>query len=164
MITTPTAKLQRVVEVDGGHFSGKKRKGRKKPAKPTAADKTEAPAKYAQHRDKIKPAAFPFHPNRRIVMALREISPDVTDNVHPHTGKPIGKGAARTVVAVCRSENAVDIVKARVDDQSLIRTDELSAYSNLKYMGFTHKTVNHSIEFSTDDGVNQNQAESFFLA
>jgi transposase-like protein len=165
MVTTPTAKLQGVVEIDGGHFSSKKRKGRKKPPKATAKDKTELPSKYAQHRDKIKPGAFPFLPNRRIVIALREISPAMTDNVHPFTGKPIGKAAARTVVAVCRSENAVDIeslVKNHVQNQSLIRTDELPAYGNLKYMGFTHETVNHSVEFSTDEGVNQNQAESFF--
>jgi ISXO2-like transposase domain len=38
---------------------------------------------------------------------------------------------------------------------------EHPAYSD--YMArYKHLTVNHSIEFSTDDGVNNNQAESFF--
>jgi hypothetical protein len=42
------------------------------------------------------------------------------------------------------------------------RSDELSAYGNLEYIGYTHEAVNHSFEFSTDSGVNQNQAESYF--
>ena len=44
----------------------------------------------------------------------------------------------------------------------MIRSDELPAYGNLKYQGYGHETVNHSKEFSTDKGVNQNQAESYF--
>lgn len=152
MLTVSTDKLANVIEIDGGHFSGKKRKGRKK-RKPQAKDKTEVPAKYSQHREKIKPSAFPFHPNRRIVVVLREIF------------EVKGKGAARTVVAVCRSENAADIqalVEQWVEERALIRTDELPAYGNLKLMGYVHEVVNHSEEFSTDAGVNQNQAESFF--
>lgn len=40
-------------------------------------------------------------------------------------------------------------------------TDELGGY-NILGMNFEHRTVNHTREFSTDDGVNNNQAESFF--
>lgn len=74
-------------------------------------------------------------------------------------------GATRTIVAVYRSENKTDIealVHKHVAKNSTIRSDELSAYGNLKYQGYGHETVNHSKEFSTDKGVNQNQAESFF--
>jgi hypothetical protein len=54
------------------------------------------------------------------------------------------------------------LVKQLVASSSTIRSDELSAYGNLKYQGFVHETVNHSVEFSSDEGFNQNQAESFF--
>lgn len=36
------------------------------------------------------------------------------------------------------------------------------AYGNLKLTGYVHEVVNHSEEFSTDEGINENQAESFF--
>lgn len=83
MLMTAPDKLKGVVEVDGGHFSGKKRKGRKKKPKAKPEDKADVPAKHSQQRDKVKPSAFPFHPNRRIVMVLREISsPKAVDFVH----------------------------------------------------------------------------------
>lgn len=75
------------------------------------------------------------------------------------------KGAVETRIAVCRSENATDIealVRKHVAPGTLIRTDELPAYGKLKLMGYRHEVVNHSTEFCTDDGINQNQAESFF--
>lgn len=164
MLTVSEEKLAGVIEVDGGHFSGKKRKGRKK-KRAKKEDKTAVPEKYRQHRGKLKPSAFPFHPNRRIVIALREISPGKSEAINKHNGKPIGLGAARTVVAICRSENTADIealVRQHVAGQATIRSDELPAYGNLKLMGYLHEVVNHSEEFSTDEGVNQNQAESFF--
>lgn len=165
MFMTAPDKLKGVVEIDGGHFSGKKRKGRKKKPKAKPEDKTEVPAKYSQQRDKVKPSAFPFHPNRRIVMVMREISPEKTGEFNIHNGKEIGKGATRTVVAICRSENISDVealVKQHVEPSSMIRSDELPAYGNIKLMGYDHECVNHSVEFSTDEGINQNQAESFF--
>jgi transposase-like protein len=153
MITVNTEKMNGVIEIDGGHFSGKTRKGRKK-SKSTPADKSVVPKKYSnQHRTKISASAFPFHPNRRIVIVLREMFGEV------------GKGASRTVVAVCRSENTADIqalVQQWVSSNSTIHSDELPAYGNLKLMGYVHEAVNHSEEFSTDSGINQNQAESFF--
>ena len=160
MMTVPTDMLSGVVEIDGGHFSGKQRKGRTI-SKPQPKDKTQVPAKYStQHRDKLKSHEFPFHPNRRIVITMREVVP-----VQKVDSKSKGSGAARTIVAICRSENTKDIealVNQHVAKHSMIRSDELSAYGNLKYMGYGHETVNHSKEFSTDSGVNQNQAESFF--
>ena len=163
MMTAPTEKLSGVVEGDGGHFSGRRRKGRKK-KKSKPEDKT-LPKKYDQHRSKFAKGAFPLHPNRRIIVVMREIMQGTTGEFNPHNGKPIGLGAARTIVAVCRSENAADIealMKKYVAKGTLFRSDELPAYGNLKLMGYEHEVVNHSLEFSTDDGINQNQAESFF--
>ena len=149
MITADKKKLAGTVEVDGAHFSGRPRKGRKMSG--TEQRVPEIPKKY-QHRRKLPASSFPTNPNRRIVMVLRETSgPQV--------------GASRTVVAICRTENSVDmeaLIKEFVVPGSTIRSDELPAYGNLKYQGYVHETVNHSVEFSTDTGVNQNQAESFF--
>lgn len=148
-------KLCGVVEIDGAHLSGKARKGRTV-NRPTRTDKTEVPNKYskkAQHRDKTKYTDNPYHPNRRIVYVMRELDPQR------------GNGALRTVAAIIRSENKEDILrltKRYVQANSVIRTDELPGYKALPYEGYTHQTVNHSIEFSTNDGVNQNQAESYF--
>lgn len=148
-----TEKLSGQVEIDGGHFSGKKRKGRKI-EKPQPKDKNKVPNRYAkQHRDKVPPTEFPHHPNRRIVIVIRE------------NYKEKGKGAKRSVVAICRSENSNDInalVDKYVEKGSTIRSDELSAYGNLKLRGYLHELVNHSKEFCSDKGVNQNQAESYF--
>lgn len=154
LLTMPSEPLSGVVEVDGGHFAGKRRKGRtlKEPKAPA-----EIPKKYRkpQHRTKESNSAFPHHPNRRIVIALRELHKD---------GE--GRGAVRTVVAVVPNEtsskNIEALVQKYVAKRSTIRSDELPAYGNLKLLGYIHETVNHSVEFSTDEGVNQNQAESFF--
>lgn len=163
MLTTSQDQLEGVVEIDGGHFSGRKRKGRKK-KKPKEENK-QVPNKYAQHRSKAPQGAFPFHPNRRIIIVLREISQETTGAINKYNGKPVGKGATRTVVAVCRSENNVDVealIRKHVAVPSTIRTDEMPSYSNVKLMGYTHQVVNHSVEFSTDEGYNENQAESYF--
>lgn len=162
MLTVSEEQLSGVVEIDGGHFSGRKRKPRKK-KRPSA--KKEIPGKYMQHRKKPARTAFPFHHNRRIIIALREISSESTGAFNKYNGKPIGKGATRTLVAICRSENNVDIeslVRQHVASQATIRTDELPAYGKLKLMGYVHEVVNHSEEFSSDEGFNENQAESFF--
>ena len=121
----------------------------------TNTSKKGIPKKYQdQHRTKEKAhEGNQFHPNRRIIMVLRE------------SFGVKGEGASKTVVAVCKSENQADIdalVKKYVEKQSTLRTDELSAYANVKLMGYTHETVNHSVEFVGKNGENQNQAESYF--
>lgn len=161
MLTVPDEKLTGIVDIDGAHFSGRKRKGRKK--KPPAAK--QIPKKYHAHRSKMHASAFPFHPNRRIVITLRKVSQEPTGVLNRFNGKPITKGAVRTLVAVCRSENTKDVealIKKHVERQSTIRSDELPAYGNVKTMGYSHEVVNHSVEFSSEEGYNENQAESFF--
>lgn len=133
--------LKGLAHVDGGHFSGRKRKPRCKPAKSKIPLRTKIPA-----------SAPTFHPNRRIIMVLREVSPEP------------GNGALRTIVSVAMSENQPDataLAKRFIEPDSVVMTDEHPAYSTYAAF-FDHHTVNHSEEFSTDEGVNNNQAESFF--
>lgn len=76
-----------------------------------------------------------------------------------------GLGAGRSVVAICPSETepyVSGLVKKWIEPGSTVRTDELPAYKNLPPLLYKHESVNHSDEFSTDTGVNENQAESFF--
>lgn len=134
-------KLEGLVQVDGAHVSGRIRKPRVK----KASTKTQA-------RDRIPKEANAFHPNRRIVMVLREVS------------KNRGEGSVRTVVEIVRAEDsqtARALAAKYISKNAEVMTDEHPAYST--YMAkFKHMTVNHSVEFSTDEGVNNNQAESFF--
>ena len=128
-------------EIDGAHVSGRIRKPRKK----LKATKTQARAKVASTEN-------PEHKNRRIVMVVRQVDP---------TGKT---GAIRTIVEVVPAEStevAKELAKRYVKRGATIMTDEHPSY--VQFMAkYEHLTVNHSIEFSTDEGVNNNQAESFF--
>lgn len=133
--------LERHVEIDGGHFSGRIRKPRKK------IKATAIPARAKQGK-----TSYATHPNRRIVMVLREISPIK------------GQGATRTIVEVVPAEAEVHVTplaRKYIKKGAIVHTDESNAFSRLGDH-YEHFTVNHSIEFSTDDGVNENQAESFF--
>ncbi len=142
--------LNGLIQIDGAHLSGRTRKGRVK----KASTKTKA-----QHRDKVGFGANPEHPNRRIIMVLREVD-DSADRL----------GSIRTVVHVVRKEDgqtATALASRHVKKGARVMTDELAAY-NLLGVDYEHQTVNHSNEFSTgrtvDDkqGVNNNQAESYF--
>jgi hypothetical protein len=133
--------LDGMVQIDGAHVSGRLRKPRKK----VYASKTQA-------RDRIGFADNPTHPNRRIVMVLRQLSDEP------------GAGAIRTIVHVVQAENEVTaqaLTRQYVKKGASIMTDEHPAYSTLMAR-YEHDTVNHSTEFSTDAGVNNNQAESYF--
>jgi transposase-like protein len=145
--TVSPVKLKGVVEIDGAHFSGRPRKGRRK-----RRGKKPLDIQAMQHRTKLPADAFPFHPNRRIVLVMRE-----------NAGKK--RGGGRTVVEICNRENAANVsalVKKWIQPGTTIRTDELPAYKNLPPLFYKHEFVNHSVEFSTDTGINENQAESFF--
>ena len=141
-------KLGGIVEIDGAHFSGRPRKGRKR-------RRTHSQTGEVEHRTKLPDRSYWRHPNRRIVMVIREYS-------------GWRYGASKTVVAICRSENAKDVnqlAKQWIEPRSIIRTDEYKAYKGLQKLeglNFIHEVVNHSVEFSTDAGVNENQAESYF--
>ena len=133
--------LDGLVQIDGAHVSGRVRKPRVK-----------LKATQSQARAKVDAGANPTHPNRRIVMVLRQVDP---------TG---GRGATRTVVEIVPAENrewATRLARQYVKRGASVMTDEHPAYGEFMAR-YNHATVNHSIEFSTDAGVNNNQAESYF--
>lgn len=141
MLGANEAPMEGEVQMDGAHVSGKIRKPRVK-----------KPANKTQARDKLPHSAFPKHPNRRIVMVIRQVAPEK------------GKGAVRSIVDIVQAESEEAIgklAKKYIKEGATVMTDELGGY-NILGMNFEHRTVNHTREFSTDDGVNNNQAESFF--
>jgi hypothetical protein len=156
--------LQGEVEIDGGHFGGKPRKPCRK-RKPTAKGVgIRARHKYGSGRGKHHPQ-MPQTENdqlnalkrmdRRIAIVMRECN----------GGR--GSGGGRSVVAICLTENGKDVeelVRRFVRPGSIVRTDENKAYDWLsaKSSGYVHERVNHSEAFATVDGINENQAESFF--
>lgn len=151
--------LSGLVEIDGGYFCGKPRKGRIR-LKTNSADVAAAlearlrgePVAKRKPRNKAEARNWARRKLRRVVMVLREIYPDR------------GSGAYRTRVAIAYSENervATRLASHWVEPGSTIMTDENGAYTALSSW-YDHHCVEHSVEFSTVDGVNENQAESFF--
>lgn len=149
-------KLSGYVQIDGCHVCGKPRRGRKR-AKMT----TEIVNNHLKNRKaNIVPNRTPTESwnieklkNRRIVLALRQI------------GKKHGDGATRSITCILKAETAPEVIRAiqkYVAPGSTIHTDDGRAFSALKDLGYAHKSVRHSTEYSTDDGVNNNQAESLF--
>lgn len=141
------------VHVDGGHFGGKPRSGQfRHKAKPEAiADKIRLGKNQGSKRSRMSRANFERKKrNRRIIMVIRQVEP--------------GKGAIRTRCFLTKAEDekaAKHIADNYIENGALVRTDECPAYNQFsKY--FTHETVEHSKEYSTINGVNNNQAESFF--
>lgn len=133
--------LKGLIHIDGAHLSGKIRKPR-----------VSLPSTKRQARDRDPPNAFPRHPNRRIVIALREVYPEK------------GLGARRTITGIVRSEDWASVQKLTdryIERGSTVFSDEVGAYTKLSKR-FRHRVVNHRREFSTADGVSNNQAESFF--
>lgn len=155
----PQIKLEGTVQIDGGHFGGRPRHGRvRKQSKAAIAAHVEAQIIGKKNQDKAPRRAGRSKKNwirfkkRRVVMVLRELYPER------------GKGAKRTIVAVCMSENetdAIQLAQSYIAPGSLVMTDENPAYNQLSCW-HDHRTVQHAVEFSTVDGVNDNQAESYF--
>ena len=154
--------LSGLVHVDGGHFGGKPRKSnqRRKPDVEAIADKVahqfgdkknkkSKPTKYAYASS---PQNIERRKNRRIVMVMREVSSDR------------GVGGKRTIVSIAMAENSINaetLIRRYVRNETLIMSDENSAYTRLSQW-YDHESVEHSKEFVREDGVNENQAESYF--
>lgn len=148
-------KLKGLIHMDGGYFGGKPRHGRIRRVDNTQiADYVNSSlmAKTSTPKATIVANAKKRYTKRRVVMVLRELS----------TIK--GEGATRTIVALVDSETekfALSLALKYIERGSTIMTDESPAYNQLsKY--FHHETVEHAKEFATIDGVNSNQAESYF--
>ena len=105
--------------------------------------------KRAYRVDRRKSANL--NPNKRAVLGIRQ------------RGEP-GAGATRTIVEVIKKENDVDVqalVEKYVEPHSTIFTDEHSCYAALSG-NYDIKQVNHAEEYSSPEGVNENQVESLF--
>lgn len=143
------------VQIDGGHFCGKPRRPRKR--------KKADSVVVNNHLKNRKASMVPNQPtteswnieklkNRRIVLVLRQMS-------------QVKKGGAeRTIAIVVQAENSrnvLPVIRRLVAPDSVVGTDDGHAYSSLSAW-YEHSAVRHSVEYSTVDGVNNNQAESYF--
>jgi transposase-like protein len=149
--------LEGRIEADGGHFCGKPRSGRvrRRPKNEDIAAAVEARLKGQvpkPSKSRTSRANMIRRKNRRIAMVFRQ-----------HSGIT-GRGAVKTRVSVAMHENseAADLLAARfIKPGSTVWTDESGAYTNYS-QHFDHDVVEHSVEYSRFDGVNENQAESYF--
>lgn len=146
------------VQIDGGHFGGRPRNGRIRRKSNDKDREAYVQAKLAgdpaakKFRNRISKDNFRRRQNRRVVMVLRELFPEK------------GKGAYRTVTAISQSEDertAILLARTYIQPDSVVMSDENAAYNKFSAY-FDHQTVEHAVEFSTVDGVNDNQAESYF--
>lgn len=163
--------LSGIVQIDGAHFCGMPRFGRRR----KRSDRLISIAGHVKEKFERNPAHrvdraprsrtnrtnWEKRKNRRIVMVLKQVS------------STLGKGGERTISVICKSENsrdALSLANRFIRPGSLVMTDENPAYSQLSEQidpttmtrKWAHKTVVHSIEFSSDDGINDNQCESYF--
>lgn len=156
VLTWDTTPMAGTVQADGGHFGGKPRKANRR-------KKTDSVAVNAKLRGR-KAAIDPTRKHsdmeswnrkklkqRRVVLAIRQISDEY------------GRGAIRSTAFVLHAENAasaIPAIKTAVEPGATIWTDAGKAFSPL-IAEYALEMVNHSKEYSTLDGVNNNQAESF---
>jgi len=153
-------KLKGIIHMDGGHFGGRPRNGRVRrksnaSIKAHVEEKLMAVKKGRRGRSLANQRRFK---KRRIVINLRELYPE------PEGGPKLRLGAIRTITAICMSENeecAIGLAQSFIEAGSVVMTDECPAYNQLSKW-FNHQTAQHAIEFSTIEGVSDNQAESYF--
>jgi hypothetical protein len=141
LVTRDTDPMSSLVHVDGAHVSGW-------PRKPRVKNKLSKMPKFPR-----TVGVSAFHPNRRIVMVVRELYPQK------------GLGARRTIVECCSAEDsqaAGKITSKYIAPGTTIMTDEHPAYCQYA-MKYRHYTVNHGVEYATSKGVSNNQAENYFL-
>ncbi|WP_077441468.1 IS1595 family transposase [Rhodanobacter sp. C01] len=148
-------KLSGTIHVDGIHVCGKFRRSNRR-MKATSG------------------SVLAVHGTTEVKRRIRSINPQSKGNQRRAKNKRVAiamvevdsqqGGARRVVVAMCRSENASDVMtlaQQYIEPGSRVFTDENPAYNGLGSC-FEHFVVNHSVEYSTPEGVNENLAESFF--
>jgi len=148
--------LSGLVQVDGGHFCGKPRRPRQRKQVTSGIVNNKLRNRKASmipggQTPTMEPWNREKYINRRIAIVLRQC------------GKK-GEGANRTIVAIAMNENAesvIPLVRKYVVPGSTVWTDDGHAYKRLSAW-YDHDSVTHSKEYSTDKGVNNNQAESYF--
>lgn len=150
--------LTGVVQIDGGHFCGKPRRPRHRTKMTSAIANNilrnrKASIVPPKRGVSIEPWNRKKLENRRIVLVLRQLS------------SSRGEGATRTIVAIIPAEerkHVFPVIEKYVSKQAVIQTDSGNAFAGLADKWADHETVTHSVEYCTSDGVNNNQAESFF--
>lgn len=150
------APLTGVVEIDGGYFGGKPRKPNRRNRRnhQLIADRLAGRNPRRQrpwHRNGTTRQNWIKRKNRRVVMILRQ------------KGEP-GEGAIRSIAAVAPAETdqyVGELISRYVGSEATIMTDECPAYAGLAAT-HEHYAVRHSEEYVSAEGVNENQAESFF--
>jgi transposase-like protein len=155
MIRQQTNKvLDGLVQVDGGYFGGMPRHGRVRYLE-TSDIVNHVENQLIKNKKKpfttVKANKVRENQNRRIGMVLRDIY-----------DQP-GLGGRNTMAFATDAEdfyNAKSLINKFVPNESMIWTDKSHAYLWLPKS--RHRYVEHGLEFSTTDGVNDNQAESYF--
>lgn len=148
--------LSGYVQIDGGHFCGKPRRPRKRAKMTTEIANNHLKNRKAGLVPNVSKSSMQQWnleklKKRRIILTLRQIDPNR------------GVGAVRTITCILKTENAdqvIPVIRKYVSPGTLIHTDDGKAYTSLSSW-YEHSTVRHSVEYSTDSGVNNNQAESF---
>lgn len=152
--------LKGIVHIDCAHFCGKPRRANQR----KKTDSFVVNNKLRNRKDAIVPDKS-THPeswnleklkNRRIALTMSQVDPSA----------PKGKGSDRTITLALKVESAASIlplIKKYVAKDALIMTDSGSAFKPLyRELGIAHEMVNHSEEYVSFDGINNNMAESFF--
>lgn len=161
--------LEGEVHIDCGHFCGKPRRENQR----TKADSALVNHKLRSRKDAMVPDRR-MHPGadnrerlkkRRIVlvMAARPIK-DFFDKGNLKKHERLGSQRVKTfVIKNAKSDVVTQLVKQHVSPYAIIMTDSGSEFSKfgIELHNF-HGQVNHSKEYQTFDGINNNMAETFF--
>ena len=160
MLTQDRSPLVGEVQVDGGYFCGKPRKANKRGngAPPRIQSRTKG-RKLAldptRKMSDLEPWNQEKRKNQRVVIVLRELHPPGSSQ----------KGAKRTITEVVPAETAkfvVPLLDRFVAPGATVQTDGGSAYQKMDHRKYEHQAVVHADCYSTEEGWNNNQAESFF--
>ena len=156
-----TGILSGTVEMDGMDVNGRRYKEKRN--KPQGGGR-KGPASIPAHL--LKPAADHVgpplppkwgkaarqHPDRRQMLSARQRG----------VSKGMGASATKVGIAITESGRSVTALAERsVSAESYMMTDEDPSYLSFSQRFSSHETINHSVCFSRDDGVSNNQAESF---
>lgn len=148
--------LEGVIHMDGAWVCGKFRRSARwerlvKASHVLAKYGTTEAKRKLPRINKTSKANLRRAKNKRVMLAMVQVD-------------RVNGGSERVIVAMCRSENSRDVLalaRQYIKPGATIMTDEHPSYGDLggEYL---HAVVNHSREYSTAEGVNENMAETFF--
>lgn len=153
------APMEGIVQIDCGHFCGKPRRTNKR----TTITSDIVNSKLRNRKAGMIPNKSITHPDaknkkrlekRRIVLTLRQLNFPLNS----------GLGANRTISVSMtddKTEKVTELIRRFVAPSATIWTDGGREFSRLSAY-FDHQAVIHAEEYMREDGVNNNQAESYF--